>query len=137
MSETRRVTHPHSDEIRTQQSQKGVANINSIIARWRDGVPLPEAHRDPQYGDFSNTEGYHAALDSVKAAEVEFMRLPSAVRADVDNDVGQFLTKCADPDGLKELIELGLEGAQAPPGVEMPREGVRAEPEPEEEAPTG
>ncbi len=124
-----RVIHPSNDEVRTQQSHAKGANINEIIRRWRDGQPIPENHRQPQYGDFTNATSYHEALDQVHEASEQFMRLPPELRANVDNDVGLFLDKVKTEDGLKELVDLGLDGYLAPPGVEVPghKEAVEKE----------
>jgi len=127
-----KVVHPKSTKIMTQQAHKDEADINSIIKRWRAGSVVPENHRDPTYGDFSGTEDYHTELNRVNEAEEQFMRLPSAVRRNVENDVGQFLLKVQTEDGLKELIDLGLEGELAPPGVVAPPH-VDAVPRPEPE----
>lgn len=120
MAERRRVVHPSSDKVMTQQAHKDEADINSIIRRWRAGSAIPENHRQPHYGDYSGVEDYHAELNRVNEAEEQFMRLPAEVRRDVGNDVGKFLLKAQDPEGLKELIALGLEGELAPPGVVAP-----------------
>lgn len=126
-----RIIHPKSDRIMTQQAHKDEANINSIIKRWRAGTVIPETHKNPQYGDFSGTGDYHAELNRVNEAEEQFMRLPSAVRRDVNNDVGQFLLKVQTKEGLEELIALGLEGELAPPGViAPPHKDANPQPEP-------
>jgi len=127
-----RVVHPISDEIRTQQSMKDEANIDSIIKRWRDGVPIPQNHRNPTYGDFSNMTDFHAEMNRVDDAREEFMRLPSEVRRECEQDVGVFLDKVHTEEGLKTLVELGLDGEYAPPGVEAPKDREVEKPKEEE-----
>ncbi len=127
-----RTVHPKSSEIRTQQAMKDEVNINSIIKRWQDGIPIPRSHRNPQYGDFSGTSDFHTELNRVNEAREEFMRLPSAVRKEAENDVGLFLEMVQTEEGLKTMVELGLDGELAPPGVEAPKdrpvEEVKEEP---------
>jgi len=120
--ERMRLEHPKSNEVRTQQSMKDEVNINSIIKRWRDGVPIPFSHTQPGYGDFSGTVDFHTALNKVEEAKTEFMRLPSELRRECDHDVGVFLDKVHTEEGLKEMIALGLDGALTPPGVVAPKE---------------
>lgn len=121
-----RVIQPTNDEIRTKQGMKDEVNINSIIKRWRDGIPLPENHRNPQYGDFTGVGDFHEMMGKVDEAREEFMRLPSEIRREVGQDVGVFLEMANDPEGLAKLIELGLDVDQAPPKVAAPVEEVIA-----------
>lgn len=117
-----RVVQPSSGVTMTKQSMKDEVNINSIIKRWHQGIPIPQNHRNPVYGDFSGLTDYHAEVERVRSAELEFMRLPSALRNECDHNVGVFLDKVKTEDGLKQMIELGLDGELAPPGIEAPKE---------------
>jgi len=128
-----KVSHPVGGEIRTKQGMKDEVNINSIIKRWRDGVPLPLAHRDPAYGDFSSGLSFHESMNRVDSAREEFQRLPSEIRAECDHDLGVFLDKVNTDEGLKEMVDLGLDGYQTPPGVEVPEGTPKRNPEPEPE----
>lgn len=112
-----RVVHPVGGEVKTKQGMKDEVNINSIIRRWRDGVPLPAAHRQPMYGDFSDSGSFHEALIKIDGAKEEFMRLPSEIRAACEQDMGIFLDKVHTEEGLKEMMQLGLDPDQAPADV--------------------
>lgn len=130
-----RVTHPVGGEVKTKQSFKDEVNINSIIKRWRDGVPLPEEHRNPTYGDFSDSGSFHEALERIRESEVHWMRLPSEIRAACEQDMGLFLDKVQTEEGLKEMIDLGLDEYQTPPGVEVPPDTPKRNPEPDKPVP--
>lgn len=126
-----KVVHPTGGETRVQQNMKDEVNINSIIKRWRDGVPLPLAHRNPAYGDFSSGLSFHESMSKVDSAREEFQRLPSEIRRECDHDLGVFLDKVQTEEGLKQMLEMGLDGHQTPPGVEVPEDTPIRNPEPE------
>lgn len=108
------VVHPEGGRVMTKQSMALESDINQIVARHvAHGVPFP-AGLNPTYGDFSDHDGYHAALSDVMRAQHEFSRLPAAVREHCQNDPGEFLRMVYDPSRRGELEKLGLVEAAAP-----------------------
>jgi len=99
---------------RTKQADTLDTDVNVIVGRFIAHGQLPNDGQTPNYGDFTNVDGYHAALNLVKAARDDFDALPASVRKHVDNDPGKFLDLVYDPDRRGELEELGLIDAQAP-----------------------
>ncbi len=110
MRERIRVTHPEGGESKVKQSLTEGTDINKILARWtRDGAGTAHVNRQaPRYGDFSSGVDYQEAANAIRAAERDFAELPSAVRAHVKNDPGEFLDMIFDPERRSELVELGL-----------------------------
>lgn len=51
--ERERVVTPVFGESRTHQAHKDSCDINTIIKQFTEGLPLPPAPSDPQYGDVS------------------------------------------------------------------------------------
>lgn len=91
------------------QYAKDECDINKIMAKWqRDGVIEHVKEHGGSYGDFTVDFDYHEALNRVIEANDMFMALPSSVRAQFDNDPGNFLQAVSDPDQNKKLVELGL-----------------------------
>lgn len=103
-----RVFHPSGGQLMVKRAEQAASDINVIMRRWKSSGVAPVMTATPQYGDFSSGVDYHSGVNALLAAEKDFAALPSEVRKRVDNDPGQFLDMVADPDGLTELIDLGL-----------------------------
>lgn len=97
-----------TDPSLTVQSQAAEADINTIVRNFGVTGKLPESLVLPSYGDFDGVEDFRSALDAVRAAEAEFMKLPSDLRGRLDNDPQKFLEYCADSSNLEEMRKLGL-----------------------------
>lgn len=112
--ERRRVMHRTGGRELVKQSEKALADINSVIAKFiRTGSTVtPGVHA--KYGDFSGVTDFHESLNRVIEAQEWFSHLPGAVKRACDQDVGKFLEKVYDPDGRAELVKLGLVDEQAP-----------------------
>ncbi len=98
----------------TKQSEGDACNINLMLARWLKSGVVKITGQRPQYGDFSNVDAYHAAVNRLQAADDEFMRIPAAVRKRAENDVGKFLELVLDQANRDELMELGLDASYFP-----------------------
>jgi len=122
--EHRRVQHPGGGRIMVKKAEHELANINSIMAKWITTGVVPVSGQEPSYGDFTNVEDYHSAMNQIKAADEDFLALPPHIRKHVRNDVGEFLDMVFDPERRGELEELGLAPTQAPeaapPAAEAP-----------------
>lgn len=118
---------------RTKQSEAPAADINNIVARFRKTGTLTHiASAMPQYGDYSNVDGYKEAVDQVMAAEAKFMELPPDIRAHVGNNVQNFIEFYEDEENLDYLVEKNL--VESPEGYKSPAEREEAEREKEEAA---
>ncbi len=131
----RRVRSEMGGELITKQSDALKSDINQIMARYITHGVVPLVGATPTYGDFSNVDDYHTALNKVKAAQDSFMELPAAVRGHVDNDPGKFLDMVFDADRSQELVDLGLIPERIPEAAPVPKPEPKPEPPGQEPAP--
>jgi len=96
------------------QSQAEEANINTIVRNFGVTGRLPQCLRLPEYGDFSGVDDYRSAIEAVRLAESEFLKIPAKIRAEFDNDPGAFAAYCSDSSNLPQLREWGLAPALPP-----------------------
>ena len=100
---------------KTKQSFKEQCDVNSIIARFQStGVPQHLNQGQASFGDFSNVDDYHSAMNKVRTAELGFSELPSALRSRFGNDPARLVEFLQDPENLDEAIELGLASKPVP-----------------------
>lgn len=81
--------HPFNPDLPSRVKQEFLkeVNINSIMAKARQGVPPRLNPRTPMYGDFtSGPRTYQDAFEIVARAEEAFSQLPLEFRRDIDND---------------------------------------------------
>lgn len=104
----RRVQIGGFDKSKTEQSHKKRQNINTIVAKIRQTKMMPQPVGTPIYGDFSNCDSYHAALDKVISATNRFNKLPSAIRSKFQNDPGRFIEFVNDPKNVSDCIDMGI-----------------------------
>jgi len=124
----RRVAHRGGGEVKTKQSDALQTDVNSILARWIQTGQPPQG-RAPSYGDFSDGLSYHEMHNRVLDAQAAFLDLPVEVRKHVDQDPGAFLDLVHTPEGLRELLELGLDPGWVPEDAPEPAEpGAGVEP---------
>ena len=96
------------DPSLTQQQFKEEADINTIVDRFlRSGV-LPTPATMPQYVDYEGVFDFQSAMNVVKQADENFMRLDAKVRARFNNSPQEFLEFFADPANTDEAVRLGL-----------------------------
>lgn len=90
-----------------QQHFKDECDINYILKNF--GIEaLATNPLTPRYGDFSDVVDYHSALNSVIAAESEFMALPANIRTRFDNDPAKLIDFMENPANRQEAESLGL-----------------------------
>lgn len=105
----RRVIARGAGPSKAKQAFAKDCDINLIVKRHAErGMWDHLAPRTPLYGDFSKALELQDAIEAVRAAEADFMSLPAAVRAAVDNDPVQFLQAMADEGGFHHLVQNGL-----------------------------
>jgi len=104
---------PVGTESLTKQSFSEDCDINKIMARHlKTGLIEHVNPRTPMYGDFSEVNDFHSALERVKEAQEQFADLPSAVRSMVQNDPERLLQALTDPEETAALAEAGLPMAE-------------------------
>lgn len=92
----------------TVQSQTIDTDINEIMRRVGVGAPMPTNIRQPEYGDYTHIQDFRSAIEAVRGAEENFMRLPAATRAAFQNDPQLFLEAFYTPGNEQALRDLGL-----------------------------
>lgn len=113
------------------QADRDACDINKILERYQLTGSLPDLIRqDPQYGDFSEVQDFHAAMDTVIKAQEQFAALSVEVRKRFDNDPAKMLeyvaSAASDVEKQRELVKLGLaleRPLPPPPGRPIAPEG--------------
>lgn len=116
---------------RTKQSFRDACDINNIVDQHRKtGLITHVNDKTPLYGDFSEANDLHTAMERVSAAEASFDALPSAVRAAAENNPVRFLEMLDDEDQAKLLAKAGLVfDPEAPPAAAPPSPHEPSDPE--------
>lgn len=96
------------DHSLTKQSFADEADINTIVRRFNLTGQLPQDVRPPQYADFEEVYDYHSALNVIAAAHEAFDAMPAETRARFQNDPGEFVDFCNNPENVDEMIKMGL-----------------------------
>ena len=96
------------DDSLTQQQFKEEADINTIVDRFMKSGVLPTPAVMPQYIDFEGVFDYQTAMNVIRQADEQFMRMDAKIRARFNNSPQEFLQFFADPDNAAEAIRLGL-----------------------------
>lgn len=110
------------DEDCAQQQFKEDCDINTIVKRFGLTGQLPEGLSMPVSGDFTQAVDYHTAMNLVRQADEEFLRIPAEVRARFNNDPGALMAFLEDASNREEAVKLGLVNAP----VEKTRDMVQA-----------
>lgn len=97
-----------NDASRTQQQFKDETDINVILERFGVTGHLPVTAVQPMSGDFTTITDFQTALETVRASEENFMRLPSKVREQFGQDPRKFVDFCLNPANIEAVRELGL-----------------------------
>jgi len=116
------------DESLAIQSARDDTDINTIVRRFGLTGELPGDLQMPQSGDFSGLGGFHEAMNVVRAAEEEFLRVPAETRARFNNDPARLMAFLEDGANYDEALRLGLVQARPVPVVPEPL-AVRVVPE--------
>lgn len=110
------------DEGVTQQSFKEECDINVIVERFGLTGQLPENLRMPVSGDFTGITDFQTAMQVVREAQEEFMRVPADIRERFNHDPGKLIAFLGDDKNREEALKLGL----IDPPVEKTRDVVQA-----------
>lgn len=105
------------DASLTQQQFRDESDINNIVDRFMKTGYLPDPVSMPQYIDYEGIFDFQSAMNVVRQADENFMRMDAKVRARFHNSPQEFLEFFADPGNRDEAIRLGL---AVPPPVSKP-----------------
>jgi hypothetical protein len=120
------------DESLAVQSARDETDINTIVRRFGLTGEMPSDVAMPQSGDFSGLPDFHAAMNAVRDAQVEFLRVPADVRARFNNDPGRLMAFLEDDRNRDEARKLGF---LKPVEVVPPPLSVRVVPDPVGDSP--
>lgn len=101
------------DPSLTQQQFKEESDINTIVDRFMKTGHLPDPVSMPQYVDYEGIFDFQSAMNVVRQADENFMRMDAKVRARFHNSPQEFLEFFADPANTDEAVRLGLAVPQA------------------------
>ncbi len=105
-------TPPHTrieyGESMTRQSEAAACDINNIVKKYKVTGVLPFNKGDPIYADVAEMGDYRTAIEQVRLADMMFLKLPSGIRANFDNDPAAFLDFVSDEDNRPEMENMGL-----------------------------
>ena len=96
------------EESMAVQSAEEESNINTIVRRFGISGELPNNLRMPQSGDFTDAPDFHTAMNLVRQAQEEFVRVPAEIRARFNNDPARFMAFIEDGSNYDEALKLGL-----------------------------
>lgn len=96
------------DESLALQSAAEEADINTIVRRFGLTGELPQDLEMPQSGDYSGATDFHSAMNVVRRAQEEFLKVPADIRARFQNDPQMFADFFNDDKNRPEAIRLGL-----------------------------
>lgn len=102
------------DESLAIQSAKEECDINTIVRRFGLTGQLPDQLAMPKSGDFSGVGDFHSAMNLVRQAQDEFLRVPGEIRARFDHDPARFMQFFEDPNNYDEALKMGLVNPRAP-----------------------
>jgi len=97
-----------ADPSLTQQQFKEESDINTIVDRFMKTGHLPDPVSMPQYVDYEGVFDFQSAMNVVRQADENFMRMDAKVRARFHNSPQEFLEFFADPANADEAVRLGL-----------------------------
>jgi len=100
------------DPSLTQQQFRDESDINNIVDRFMKTGHLPDPVSMPQYVDYEGVFDFQSAMNVVRQADENFMRMDAKVRSRFHNSPQEFLEFFADPANSEEAVRLGLAVAQ-------------------------
>jgi len=108
MADKRLGKHPHSNEVRTVQSDAEAGNINNMAgrvlqARMRGN---PDG-RKPMFMEVPS-ESFHEMLNKVTQVQHTFQRIPARIRSRFANSPAVMMDWLQNPDNRIEAVKLGL-----------------------------
>ena len=96
------------DPSLTQQQFAAETDINNIVDVFMKTGHLPDPVSMPQYVDYEGVFDFQSAMNVVRQADENFMRMDAKVRSRFHNSPQEFLEFFADPANAEEAVRLGL-----------------------------
>jgi len=96
------------DESLALQSAKDESDINTIVRKFGLTGELPNDLKMPQSGDFTDVPDFHTAMNMVRSAQEEFLRVPAEIRARFSNDPQRLMAFLEDDSNRDEARKLGF-----------------------------
>ena len=96
------------DESLAIQSAKEESDINTIVRKFGLTGELPSDLKMPQSGDFTDVPDFHTAMNMVRSAQEEFLRVPAEIRARFNNDPQRLMSFLEDGSNADEARKLGF-----------------------------
>lgn len=93
---------------RTKQEFGEETDINFILKQWIKTGQAPYMAAGVAFGDFSGTNDFQEAMETVTETEQQFAALPSHIRDRFGNDANQLLAFLEKPENLAEAQKLGI-----------------------------
>lgn len=127
----------------TKQSFKDECDINNIVKRFEQTGILDHLNQKAAQGvftDLGTLMDYQGALELARRAEASFMELPAELRAQFENQPGQFLdfiaqAQAGDEAKQEQLIKWGIATDKRPPKpATAPSPAPQPEPTPQPES---
>ena len=114
----------------TRQEFKDECQIDNIIEKYTKTGILNHVNKyEPQYGEATQHD-YKSAMDLVVSAQAMFDDLPAQVRAEFNNDPGDFLDFVSKPENVDKFEDVGLVPKRAKSAPAAPEEPQTVENEP-------
>jgi len=101
------------DASLTQQQFKEESDINTIVDRFMKSGVMPNPVNMPQYIDYEGVFDFQSAMNTIRQADENFMRMDAKIRARFNNSPQEFLEFFGNPENQEEAIRLGLAIPQA------------------------
>jgi phage internal scaffolding protein len=115
------------DASLTQQQFAAESDINNIVDTFMKTGHLPDPVSMPQYVDYEGVFDFQTAMNVIRQADENFMRMDAKVRARFHNSPQEFLEFFADPANRDEAVRLGLAVPPVQPqGVSSPQSEASA-----------
>lgn len=101
----RRFARDYSGPSVVQRHFRDQQNVNNIVARYKQTGLDPYADRigNQRFG-FATSKSFTEAMQQVAAVQSAFATLPSAVRAEYENDPAQWLDSQGQDQGSDEIV---------------------------------
>lgn len=96
------------DSSLTQQQFRDESDINNIVDRFMKTGHLPDPVSMPQYVDYEGVFDFQSAMNVVRQADENFMRMDAKVRSRFHNSPQEFLEFFANSANSEEAVRLGL-----------------------------
>lgn len=105
----RRFSRDFSGNSKTQQHFKAGADVNNIVAQYtQTGIDPYELRKTQQKFGHASEQSFTEAMFLCRQVEQDFMKLPSSIRTEFDNNPAELLSHLQNPDSQERMAELGL-----------------------------